>query len=123
MVWLRKKRIQGKHEHYSLSKKLKREGKVSEQFEIMLNSLTLEELIGLKIELAVKAANTPIYGLPLWRKMIDISKNALLMYAISATRSYREASRLLGIDKHDFRRYCKEYGVFSYFESERKSEE
>lgn len=122
MVWTKKRRIAGKHEHYSLSKKLKKDGKISEQFEIMLNSLTLEELIGLKLELALKAAHSPIFGLPLWRKMIDITKNALLMYAVSATRSYREASRLLGIDKHDFRRYAEEYAVHSYFQEERKEQ-
>lgn len=117
MVWIKKRRIAGKHENYSLSKKLKKDGKISEQFEIMLNSLTLEEIIGLKIELAYRAANTAIFGLPLWRKMIDITKNALLLYAVSATRSNREASRMLGIDKHDFRRYVNEYGVNTYFES------
>jgi len=50
VTWKKKRKIQGKREHYSLSKKLKRDGKTSEQFEIMLNSLTMEELMGLKLE-------------------------------------------------------------------------
>ena len=96
MTWKKKRRIQGKFEHYSLSKKLKRDGKISDQFEIMFNSLTLEELIGLKLELANKAAGSPLFGLPIFKSMKDVAKCALLMYAASATRSDREAAALLG---------------------------
>ena len=85
MTWKKKRRLAGKYEHYSLSKKLKRDKKISDQFEVMLNSLTLEELIGLKLELAYKSAGQAIYGLPLFRTMRDIAKAALLMYAASAT--------------------------------------
>ena len=84
MTWKKKRKIVGKYEHYSLSKKLKRENLISDQFEIMLNSLTLEELIGLKLELALKAAGAPIYGIPMYRSMKDVAKSALLMYACSA---------------------------------------
>ena len=119
MTWKKKKRIQGKYENYSLSKKLKRDGKVSEQFEIMLNSLTLEELIGLKLELANKAAGTPIFGLPLYRSMKDVAKVAVLMYAASATRSDREAAALLGITRMEYKNLVKEYNVINYFEGER----
>mgnify|MGYP003341500743 CR=1 FL=1 len=121
MTWKKKQRIQGKYEHYSLSKKLKRDGKVSDQFEIMLNSLTLEELIGLKLELANKAAGSPIFGLPLFRSMKDVAKVAVLMYAASATRSDREAAALLGIDRMEYKRSIKEYKIINYFEEERKN--
>ena len=119
MTWKKKKRIQGKYENYSLSKKLKRDGKVSDQFEIMLNSLTLEELIGLKLELANKAAGSPLFGLPLYRSMKDVAKCALLMYAASAARSDREAAALLGIDRMEYRRSIKKFNIITYFEGER----
>ena len=119
MTWKKKQRIQGKYEHYSLSKKLKRDGKISDQFEIMLNSLTLEELIGLKLELANKAAGSPLFGLPLFRSMKDVAKVAVLMYAASATRSDREAAALLGIEREDFKYLIKEYNIIGYFEGER----
>ncbi len=121
MTWKKKRRIQGKYEHYSLSKKLKEDNKISEQFEVMLNSLTLEELIGLKLELAIKAAGTPIYGMPLFQSMKHIAKAALLMYAASACRSDREAARLLGIDRMEYKRSIKEYKIINYFEEERKN--
>lgn len=119
MTWKKKRRIQGKFEHYSLSKKLKRDGKISDQFEIMFNSLTLEELIGLKLELANKAAGSPLFGLPIFKSMKDVAKCALLMYAASATRSDREAAALLGISRIDFRSYIKQYNIITYFEGER----
>lgn len=119
MTWKKKRKIQGKFEHYSLSKKLKIDGKISEQFEIMLNSLTLEELIGLKLELANKAAGSPLFGLPIFKSMKDVAKCALLMYAASATRSDREAAALLGISRMDFRSYIKQYNIITYFEGER----
>ena len=56
MSWKKKKRVQGKNKNHSLSKKLKQDKKITEEFEVMMNNLSLEELIGLKLELAAKAA-------------------------------------------------------------------
>lgn len=121
MTWKKKRKIQGKYEHYSLSKKLKSDGKISEQFEIMLNSLTIEELIGLKLELAIKAAGSPIFGLPIFKSLKDVAKAALLMYAASATRSDREAAALLGIDRMEYKQSIKKYNIINYFEGERNA--
>lgn len=118
MTWKKKRKIQGKREHYSLSKKLKRDGKTSEQFEIMLSSLTMEEILGLKLELAVKAAGSPIFGLPIFKSLKDVAKAALLMYAASATRSDREAAALLGIDRMEYKQSIKKYNIITYFEGE-----
>ena len=122
MTWKKIRRLQGKYEHYSLSKKLKKDKKISDQFEVMLNTLTLEELIGLKLELANNAAGSPLFGLPLFRSLKDIAKAALLMYAASATRSDREAARLLGIDRMEYKRSVKDFGIITYFEEERKND-
>jgi hypothetical protein len=118
VTWKKKRKIQGRREHYSLSKKLKRDGKISEQFEIMLNSLTMEEIMGLKLELAVKAAGSPIFGLPIFKSLKDVAKAALLMYAASATRSDREAAALLGIDRLEYKQSIKKYNIVNYFEGE-----
>lgn len=123
MTWKKKRRILGKYEHYSLSKKLKQENIISEQFEIMLNSLTLEELIGLKLELANKAAGIPIFGIPLFRSMKDIAKSAVLMYAASVARSDREAARLLGISRMEYKNYIKQYRIITYFEEKRNGKQ
>jgi len=122
VTWKKKRKLEGKYEHYSLSKKLRRDNKTSDQFEIMLNSLTLEELIALKLELANKAAGVPIYGLPIYRSMKEIVKVAVLMYAASATRTEREAAAFLGITRLEYRMYIKQYRILSYFEEERKND-
>ena len=43
--------------YFSISKKLKRERRITEEFEVMLNNLSLEEIIALKLELASKILN------------------------------------------------------------------
>ena len=72
MVWKKKKRLSGKNAYYSISKKLKREGKSSEEFELMLNGLTLEDIIALKLELATKPFGGKCYGIPIWYSTREI---------------------------------------------------
>ena len=102
----------------SFSKKLRKEGKSSEEFEIIFNSLSLEEVIGLKLELASKSAfKGKMYGLPLWHSMPSIVKDAVLKYALSATRSKREAARFLGLNEFSLRLLIRKYKIDMYFES------
>ena len=44
--------ITGKNKYYSVSRKFLRENKTNKEFEIILNSLTLEDIIALKLELS-----------------------------------------------------------------------
>ena len=122
MSWKKKKYTQGKNEFYSISKKLKREGKISEEFQVMMNGLLLEEVIALKLELAAKAAGGALYGLPLWYSIKDIVRDAIFKYAYSATRSKMEASRFLGLTMREFSEYNKLYKIDSYFEEDKDGE-
>jgi len=112
------KRIPGKNRHYSLSKKLRKENKVTEDFEIMLNNLSLEEVIGLKLELASKAVQGMLYGIPIWFSLQHIVKDAVLKYAYSATRTKMEAARFLGFNKRRFNELVKKYETQSYFQED-----
>ena len=112
------KRIPGKNRHYSLSKKLRKENKVTENFEIMLNNLSLEEVIGLKLELASKAVQGMLYGMPIWFSLQHIVKDAVLKYAYSATKTKMEAARFLGFSKRRFNELIKKYEIQSYFEED-----
>jgi hypothetical protein len=58
-------RKQGKNSNFSFSRRMHSEGKISEEFEIMLNSLTLEELICLKLENASKVMKGKLFGFPI----------------------------------------------------------
>ena len=115
-MWVRKRKLFGKNEHYSLSKKLRRDGRTTDEFEFMLNSLSLEEVIGLKLELASRVVGGKLYGQPLWHSMENIAKNSVLLYALSASRTKMEAARFLGVTKEYFNKLCKRYEVISYFE-------
>ena len=111
------KRHDGRNRYYSISNKLKREKRSSEEFEIIFNSLSLEEVIGLKLELASKSSfNKKLYGVPIWNSVPSIVKDAVLKYALSATRSKREAARFLGLNEFAMKKLINKYKVDSYFE-------
>jgi len=116
MSWKRKKLRKGRNTHYSLSKKLRQEKKSNDEFEIMLASLSLEEVIGLKLELSTKPVNNRLYGFPLWHNLTDIVKDAIFKYAYSATRTQMEAMRFLGLRANSFYELRKKYDPVSYFE-------
>ena len=116
MSWKRKKKIRGRNTYYSLSKKLSQEKRINNDFLIMLNHLSLEEVIGLKLEVASKPVNNRLYGLPVWKNLTDVVKDAILKYAYSSTRTQMEAMRLLGLTADHFQRLKKRYDPVSYFE-------
>jgi len=95
----------------SLSKKLRKEGKSSEAFEIMLSALTLEELIGLKMECAARLSNGKLYGFNLWSNIVDITKEALYNAVISVANTNKEATRILGINEQTFKGLKKKYKI------------
>jgi len=96
--------------NYSISKFLRSNNKSSDEFEFMLNQLTLEEIIALKFELASKTLNGKFYGFNIWNNIPRIVKEGLLLFAISATTNMVEAQTLLGIsDSEKFRKVVYRY--------------
>ena len=116
MSWKRKKTTKGRNTYYSLSKKLRQEKKIDYDFETMLSSLSLEEIIGLKMELSSRPVNNRLYGLPIWNNLTDVVKDAILKYSYSATRTQMEAMRVLGLTADSFQKLKKRYDPVSYFE-------
>jgi hypothetical protein len=124
MTWIKRKRIyKGQTENYSLIRKLKKENKTNDELEIMFNRLSLEEVIGLKLELASKAAGSSLYGLPIWHSLKNIVQEAVIKYAISATRTKGEAARFLGVTPRYFRIIYERFKVNSYFEDNEETKE
>ena len=111
------KNNEGRNKNYSISKKLRKQGKSSEEFEIIFNNLSLEEVIGLKLELTShKHFNKKLYGVPIWYRISNIIKDALLKYALSATHSKREAARFLGLNESSMKKNINKYKIDNYFE-------
>jgi len=103
--------------YYSISKKLKREKKITEDFEVMLNSLPLEEIIALKLELATKVTKGKLYGLNIYNNLPVIAKDAAIKFAISACRTKQSAAAFLGISYRRLKQLQKRYNIYGYFES------
>ncbi len=115
MSWT-KKRLKDKPSYnLSLIKKLRKSGKLTPEFETQLVNLSLEELIGVKLELASRAAGGMMYGMPIWHSLPMITKDALLKYALSCCQTKTEAARLLGIDKVYLSKLIKKFEVNEYF--------
>ena len=109
------KRLRGKNYYQSVSKKLRENRKINPEFEVRLASLTLEELIALKLELAAKNVRGKLYGFPIWNTSTYIIKDSLIKFALSATNSHREAANLLGINVSELKKFIKKYKVNEYF--------
>jgi len=109
------KRHDGSNKNSSLANKLKKEKKINEEFEIMLAGLTLEEIIALKLELASKAVNGHLYGLPIWGSLPNITKDAVLKYLTSACKSQSDVARALGVSKNRLNEIYRKFKVKDYF--------
>ncbi len=118
MTWARKKERLGKYREYSLLQKLRSESRLSDPTEVAISNLTLEELIGVKLELAARTINGKLYGIPIWRNLPNIAKDAALKYALSATRSQQEAARFLGISVRELKKLVYKFKSERYFSSE-----
>jgi len=121
--WTKKRPISGKNKYYSIANKLRRDRKTSEEFEVMLNNLKLEEIIALKLELATRLVDGKLYGIPILHSLPLIVKDAAIKYALSATRTKGEAARFLGIDSSSFFKLCRKHKIESFFEESAENEE
>ena len=87
----------------------------------MLSSLTLEEIIGLRLELAAKAVNYKLYGLNLWSAIPNIVQDAVLKYVYSAARTKGEMASFLGLNKSALKKLLNKHDITTYFSKETTS--
>ena len=112
MIWKKKLReYKGTNYYYSLRKKLKREKKIDDHFEVLLNGLTMEELIGLKLEVASSHVNNRLYGFPILSAMRSMCEEACIRYAASACKTTVEAALFLGIDRAKYLSKIKKFNI------------
>jgi len=107
-----------KFKNYSFISIMKQERRVDERFLSLLSSLTLEEVIALKLELAIQLTKHKFYNFPLWKALPSICKDATLRYVLSACESKRDGSRMLGIDIREFDKLLKRYNTEKLFNNE-----
>ena len=81
----------------------------SNSIESILNSLTLEQIIALKLELSSRIVKGKLFGFPIFKTIDYIIKDSLVKFSLSATKSQKEAAAMLGITVKDLRLFCKKY--------------
>jgi hypothetical protein len=114
----RKSSSQGFCNDLSFSSKLRNQGKSNEAFEVMLSALTLEEIIGLKLECSSRLTAGKMYGFNLWSNIVDITKEALYNAVISVAKTNKEATRILGISDDTFKTLKRKYKIREEYDIE-----
>ena len=110
--------MKSKINNKSIINKLTHEGVVSQDLLVLINNLTLEDLIAIKLELSCALVKNKLYGIDFWSNSCYIIREALLKFAISASRSKKDAARFLGLDLREFNTQYKKYNIESYFKEE-----
>jgi hypothetical protein len=100
-----------KKENWSLSKKLKKQNKINNEFEAILSHLSLEEIVALKVELAAKACGGKFYGNYLLKATKYIADEAILKYALAACQTRVSAARFLGVSLQHLKAIMMVYRV------------
>jgi hypothetical protein len=109
---------ENKFKNYSFISLMKRKRKINDDFISILSSLSLEEIIALKLETAAKLTKHKLYNFPLWKSMPSICRDALLRFVLSACQSKRDGARMLGIDIREFDKLIKRYNTEKLFDNE-----
>ena len=122
MAWERKLtgRRRKSTKNHSIVIQLRKKGKSTEEFEVMLNNLTLEEIIGLKLELANRAAGGYLYGMPIWQAIPDLVRDAVLKFAATAAKTKGEAARFLGISQQEMEKFNRRYKIDYFFKKDER---
>jgi len=110
----------GHNRYHSVSRKLRNEGKSSDEFEAMLSVLPMEDVIALRLELAARLSNGKLHGIFLWKKLGDLVKEAVLKAALSITSTKKDAHRLLGMSERNFKKIITKYETNAFFEESNK---
>ena len=110
--------MKSKINNKSIINKLTHEGIVSQDLLVLINNLTLEDLIAIKLELSCSLVKNKLYGIDFWSNSCYIIREALLKFAISVSRSKKDAARFLGLDLREFNTQYKKYNIESYFKED-----
>ena len=111
-MWKKKLReYKGKYESYSIRKRLNNEKRINSNFETILNSLTLEEIIALKLELAASHVNHKLYGFPILKSLKFLVRESCIMFALSVSRTAKDAACVLGTTERQLREEIQKFNI------------
>ena len=107
-----------KQKNYSFISLLKSQKNINNSTLGVLAHLSLEEIIAVKLELSIQGLNNKMYNFPLWSAMPNITRDALLRYAMAACTSKRDMARFLGIPINKFNDILKKYNTEKLYNHE-----
>jgi len=87
-----------------------------EEMEIFVSNLPLEDLIALKLEISSRPVSGKLFGIPIWKSIPFIVRDAVLKTAISVCRTKVDAANLLGMDVDKMDNLLKKYNTIDFFE-------
>ena len=109
--------MKSKTKYKSIVNKLKDNNLVSDDLLVLVNNMSLEDIIALKFELSSKMLKKRMYGFDIWRNSKYVVQEAMLKFSISATESKKDAARFLGLDYATFSKLIKKFQVEEFFEN------
>ena len=109
------KKRRSKYKHKSVINKLLNNNIINESNLTFIDSMSLEDLIAVKLELSARYINNKLYAFNLLSNTNRLVKEAIIKFAISATQSKMDAARFLGIDYEGLRKLVNEYDLQDYF--------
>ena len=110
------KKRRSKYKYKSVINKLLNNNIINESNLTFIDSMTLEDLIAVKLELSARYINNKLYAFNLLSNTNRLVKEAIIKFAISATQSKMDAARFLGIDYEGLRKLVNEYDLQDYFD-------
>ena len=98
------------YKNYSKINELKKMNKIDDQFVYYIETLTLEDIISIKLETTMRNLNFKFFNFPLWKSMHRIVSEALINSVFNLAKNNTEASRILGLDAKQYRNYLSDFG-------------
>jgi hypothetical protein len=98
------------YKNYSKISELKKMNKIDDQFVFYIESLSLEDLISIKLESTMQLLNFKFINFPLWKSFHTITSEALLTAVFGVASNNSEAARILGIDLKQYKNYLSKFG-------------
>ena len=105
---------------YSVRRKLRKEQRINNNFENILSSLSLEEIIALKLELSTPIVKGKLYGTNIYNTLNAVCRDALIKWVLSVSPSKRAAADFLGVEYSLLKELNRSHKYFEYFEEQKK---
>lgn len=99
------------NKYYSLTEELKESKRIDDQFIHIIDGLSLEDLMLLKIESASKYVRGKLYGMKFYFNLVPIMRAALLRYCNKKFNKTAHAANFLGLTQKKYEILLTEEGL------------